>query len=105
MRTIFMGSPEFAVASLEKVHELTDLQAVYTQPDKVRGRRGNKLEPTAVKRKALEFGLPVHEPKRIRDPEVIEDVVVFPKGGRTLWVQRTAPPPPPPPPPPAPPAP
>ena len=36
MRTIFMGSPEFAVASLEKVHELTDLQAVYTQPDKVR---------------------------------------------------------------------
>ncbi len=48
MRTIFMGSPEFAVASLEKVHELTDLQAVYTQPDKVRGRRGYKLEPTAV---------------------------------------------------------
>lgn len=77
MRTIFMGSPEFAVASLEKVHELTDLQAVYTQPDKVRGRRGNKLEPTAVKRKALEFGLPVHEPKRIRDPEVIEELRAY----------------------------
>lgn len=77
MRTIFMGSPEFAVASLEKVHELTDLQAVYTQPDKVRGRRGNKLEPTAVKKRALELGLPVHEPKRIRDPEVIEQLRAY----------------------------
>lgn len=72
-----MGSPEFAVASLEKVHELTDLQAVYTQPDKVRGRRGNKLVPTAVKKKALELGLPVHEPKRIRDPEVIEQLRAY----------------------------
>ncbi len=69
-----MGSPEFAVASLEKVHQLTDLQAVYTQPDKPRGRRGKQLEPTAVKKKALELGLPVHEPKRIRDDEVIEQL-------------------------------
>lgn len=66
-----MGSPEFAVASLEKVYQTTDLQAVYTQPDKPRGRRGKQPEPTAVKRRALELGLPVHEPKRIRDPEVI----------------------------------
>jgi methionyl-tRNA formyltransferase len=72
-----MGSPEFAVGSLEKVHELTDLQAVYTQPDKARGRRGKKLVPTAVKQKALEFGLPVHEPKRIRDPEVIEQLRAY----------------------------
>lgn len=71
MRTIFMGSPEFAVASLDKVHQATELLAVYTQPDKVRGRRGNQLEPTAVKKRALELGLPVHEPKRIRDDEVI----------------------------------
>lgn len=66
-----MGSPEFAVASLDKVHELTDLVAVYTQPDKPRGRRGKKLEPTAVKSRALELGLPVHEPARIRDEDVI----------------------------------
>ena len=72
-----MGSPDFAVASLEKVHELTELQAVYTQPDKVRGRRGKKLEPTAVKKKALELGLAVHEPKRIRDPEVIEELTQY----------------------------
>lgn len=66
-----MGSPEFAVASLDKVHQSTELLAVYTQPDKVRGRRGHQLEPTAVKKRALELGLPVHEPKRIRDEDVI----------------------------------
>lgn len=72
-----MGSPEFAVQSLNKVHELTDLQAVYTQPDKVRGRRGNKLVPTAVKARAVELGLPVHEPKRIRDEAVIEELRAY----------------------------
>lgn len=66
-----MGSPDFAVASLDKVFQTTELLAVYTQPDKVRGRRGNQLEPTAVKKRALELGLPVHEPKRIRDEDVI----------------------------------
>ncbi len=66
-----MGSPEFAVASLEVVHRTTELLAVYTQPDKPRGRRGKQLEPTAVKKRALELGLPVHEPRRIRDDEVI----------------------------------
>lgn len=66
-----MGSPEFAVASLDKVHQSTELLAVYTQPDKPRGRRGKDLEPTAVKKRALELGLPVHEPKRIRDEDVI----------------------------------
>ena len=72
-----MGSPEFAVDSLNKVHELTDLLAVYSQPDKVRGRRGNKLVPTAVKKRALELGLPVHEPKRIRDQAVIEELRAY----------------------------
>ena len=72
-----MGSPDFAVASLNKVHQLTDLQAVYTQPDKARGRRGKQLEPTAVKKRALELGLPVHEPKRIRDQDVIEELRAY----------------------------
>jgi methionyl-tRNA formyltransferase len=66
-----MGSPEFAVPSLEKVHQLTELLAVYTQPDKPRGRRGKDLEPTAVKKRALELGLPVHEPQRLRDEDVL----------------------------------
>ncbi len=67
-----MGSPEFAVASLEAVHRETELLAVYTQPDKARGRRGKTLVPTAVKARALELGVPVHEPNRIRDEAVIQ---------------------------------
>lgn len=70
LRTVFMGSPEFAVASLERVHRCSQLLAVFTQPDKPRA-RGNKLLPTPVKARALELGLPVHEPARIRDPEVL----------------------------------
>jgi methionyl-tRNA formyltransferase len=72
-----MGSPEFAVASLDKVHQTTELLAVYTQPDKPRGRRGKDLEPTAVKKRALELGLPVHEPKRIRDEDVIAQLRAY----------------------------
>jgi methionyl-tRNA formyltransferase len=71
LRTVFMGSPEFAVASLEQVHRQTELLAVFTQPDKPRA-RGNKMLPTPVKSRALELGLPVHEPARIRDPQVLE---------------------------------
>lgn len=77
MKSIFMGSPDFAVESLRATHECTELLAVYTQPDRVRGRRGNKLEPTPVKRVALELGLPVHEPKRIRDEEVVEQLRAY----------------------------
>lgn len=72
-----MGSPEFAVESLQRVFDSTELLAVYTQPDKIRGRRGSQLEPTAVKTRALELGLPVHEPKRIRDEEVIEQLRAY----------------------------
>ncbi len=77
MRTIFMGSPEFAVASLDLVYKRTELCAVYTQPDKPRGRRGKSLEPTPVKKRALQLGLPVFEPGRIRDSEVIEQLREF----------------------------
>lgn len=77
MKSIFMGSPDFAVESLRATHQCTDLLAVYTQPDRVRGRRGNKLEPTPVKKVALELGLPVHEPKRIRDEEVVEQLRAY----------------------------
>lgn len=66
-----MGSPEFAVPSLDRVYQDTELLAVFSQPDKPRGRRGRELEPTAVKRRALELGVPVYEPKRIREDEVV----------------------------------
>ncbi len=71
LRTVFMGSPEFAVASLDRVYRESQLLAVFTQPDKPRA-RGNKMLPTPVKARALELGLPVHEPAKIRDPQVLE---------------------------------
>lgn len=71
LRTVFMGSPEFAVPSLQRVFDESQLLAVFTQPDKPRA-RGNKMLPTPVKTRALELGVPVHEPARIRDEAVLE---------------------------------
>lgn len=59
LRIVFMGSPEFAVPSLEKIyHSSHQIAAVASNPDKRRGRR-RKPEPTAVKQKALDLQLPV----------------------------------------------
>ena len=59
LRIVFMGSPDFAVPSLEKIYHSThQLVAVASNPDKRRGRR-KKPEPTAVKQKALDLELPV----------------------------------------------
>lgn len=71
-----MGTPEFALPSLEIVARDTDLKAVYSQPDKPRG-RGNKVSPPPVKERALELGIPVHQPLRLRDPEVLEELRAY----------------------------
>ena len=72
MRIVFMGTPEFAVPSLrallESGHEVI---AVYTQPDRPKG-RGNKVVPPPVKVLALEHGIPVYQPQRIRRESVEE---------------------------------
>jgi len=71
MRLIFMGTPEFAVCSLELLHSSRhEIQAIVTSPDKPRG-RGRKVSPTAVKQKALELGLPVLQPENLKDDEFI----------------------------------
>lgn len=58
LKIVFMGSPDFAVPSLEAIHDSEhDLLAVVSNPDKRRGRRG-KPQPTDVKRRAQEFGYP-----------------------------------------------
>lgn len=66
LRIVFMGSPDFAVPSLDRIHgsEHT-LAAVVSNPDKRRGRRG-KAEPTAVKKRALELGYPVIDAEDIK---------------------------------------
>ena len=66
MRILFMGTPQFAVLSLEKLSECFDVIGVVTQPDRPAG-RGKKLRPPPVKLTAQRLGLPVYQPERIRD--------------------------------------
>lgn len=63
-----MGTPEFAVPSLDRMAEAHEVVDVVTQPDRPKG-RGQRLAPSAVKRRALELGLPVYQPERIRGVE------------------------------------
>ena len=63
-----MGTPEFAVPSLDLIARTHEVVDVVTQPDRPRG-RGQKLQPPTVKRRALELGLRVHQPARIRGEE------------------------------------
>ncbi len=70
MRIIFMGTPDFAVPSLQAVIDRGDeICAVFTQPDKPKG-RGHKLQPPPVKELALQHGLPVFQPASLRDEDV-----------------------------------
>lgn len=64
-RIVFMGSPDFAIPSLEALHEKYGLVAVVTQPDRPAG-RGRTMTPCAVKQRALELGLPVLQPVSLR---------------------------------------
>jgi len=66
----FAGTPEFAVAALDALARTRhSLRAVFTQPDRPAG-RGQALHASAVKRRALELGLTVHQPAGFKLPEV-----------------------------------
>jgi methionyl-tRNA formyltransferase len=65
LKTVFMGTPELAVPAMRLLAERTDLQLVITQPDRPAG-RGKRLRAPAVKQAALELGLPVWQPERLR---------------------------------------
>ena len=69
LRVVFMGTPEFAVPSLEALAREHEVALVLTRPDAVRG-RGRALVPSPVKARALELGLPVLEASRVT-PEVM----------------------------------
>jgi len=66
MRVVFMGTPAFAVPSLQSLVGQHDVLAVYTRPDSVSG-RGGKVRPSAVKVAALAAGLTVRQPTTLRD--------------------------------------
>ena len=70
MRIIFMGTPDFAVPSLERLQgDGYDICAVFCQPDKPKG-RGHKLQPPPVKTAADKLGLPIYQPSSLKDEEV-----------------------------------
>ena len=71
MRVVFLGTPEFAVPSLLAVARHHDVAAVYTQPDRPKG-RGNQLAESPVKVAAKQIGIEVRQPERIRRPENLE---------------------------------
>ncbi len=74
MKVIFMGTPDFAVGTLEAIiesgHEVT---LVVTQPDKPKG-RGKAMQFTPVKECAVAHNIPVFQPIKIREPECIEEL-------------------------------
>jgi methionyl-tRNA formyltransferase len=88
---IFMGTPDFAVPSLVKLHEQGyNIDLVVTQKDKPRG-RGKKIQYPPIKQKALEFGLEVYQPDSVNNEESIAkfrelkpDVIVVVAFGQIL---------------------
>ncbi|MDX2494315.1 MAG: methionyl-tRNA formyltransferase [Desulfuromusa sp.] len=74
LRTVFMGTPEFALQTLEGLLVSgVNLVGVYTQPDRPKG-RGKKLAASPVKQLALEQGIPVFQPQKLRDPLAVKEL-------------------------------
>lgn len=73
MKVVFMGTPEFSVPTLKTLIAKTQVMAVYTQPDKPVG-RGLQMQPSPVKKLALEHGLSVYTPEKVSIPEEIERI-------------------------------
>lgn len=73
-RIIFFGTPEFAVSILDAlITSEYDVTAVFTQTDKPKG-RGNKVQMPPVKEYALEHGIPVYQPRTLRDDAVLDEI-------------------------------
>lgn len=68
---VFMGSPEFAVPSLQALADHYDVAGVVTQPDRPAG-RGQTLTPPPVKVLAQQLGLPIIQPQKLRQPEAMQ---------------------------------
>lgn len=91
LQIVFMGTPDFSVPSLKAIHAADfTIRAVYTQPDKQRG-RGKKVSASPVKECAEKLGIPVFQPQTLKDPDVIAgladlkpDVIVVIAYGKIL---------------------
>lgn len=91
MRIVFMGTPDFAVSTLETLIESRhEVVGVVTQPDKPKG-RSKKLMPSPVKEAAVAKEIPIFQPERARDPEFVDklkeispDVIIVVAYGQIL---------------------
>ncbi len=78
LRIVFMGTPEFAVETLQALVENDyNVVAVVTQPDKPVGRHQTEMQPSEVKKFAVAHGLPVLQPEKMKDPVFIEQLRSF----------------------------
>ena len=78
LRIVFMGTPEFAVETLQKlVENKYNVVAVVTQPDKPVGRHQTEMQPSPVKQYAIEHGLPVLQPEKMKDPVFVEQLRAY----------------------------
>ena len=73
MKTIFMGTPEFAIPSLKVVAKNTDLKAIFTKEDKVNA-RGNKIIFSPVKQFGIDNEIEVIQPKKVKDEKIIKKI-------------------------------
>ncbi len=77
MNIIFMGTPDFSVPVLEQlIRDGYHIQAVVTQPDRPKGRK-KILTPPPVKTTAVNEGIPVLQPEKVRDPGVIQNILSY----------------------------
>jgi len=77
MRVVFMGTPQFAVPILESlIRNTCQVVAVYTQPDKPAGRR-QRLTPPPIKELAIEYKIPVVQPKTLKSAKAVEELASF----------------------------
>ncbi len=77
LRVVFAGTPDFAVPCLEAVLASgAECVAVYTQPDRPAG-RGRQLQPSPVKQRALQAGLPVEQPQSLKDAQVQSQLAAY----------------------------
>ena len=77
MRVVFMGTPDFSVGTLRELAKAGhEIAGVISQPDKPKG-RGKNLQPTPVKEVAIRENIPVLQPRKVRDPEVVEELRTF----------------------------
>ncbi len=78
MKVVYMGTPDFAVGPLEAIIKAGhQVSAVVTQPDKQKG-RGREVQMSPVKKCALQYGIPVLQPVKIREEEAIKELSSYP---------------------------